>query len=243
MKIDKDKKRQSSLDKAGLVKPDESDLPHPDLQTTSAERPAEFGEHQAAADKEGLAGHGGFDRQSALEKAGLLDPAEENQQLPEVRKARPVKSAQSNSPPSALEKAGLVNPAENVEAESTDEDTGLVRSTVPEYETSKRRGNFDQQRLRTDQVRLIQRQANTELVISMLVCAVVAIVLWEVSPACTADRLGHSSNTQCRQPVTVYIRAGNQKKPMTNLMPGVASTWLPSYCPEAAGVVLEYLQF
>ncbi|MGB5438546.1 MAG: EAL domain-containing protein [Gammaproteobacteria bacterium] len=183
MKIDKSKKRQSSLDNAGLVKPDESDLQHPGLQTTAAESPGEYVERPAAAVREGLAAHRGFDRPSALKKAELLGPAEEkNRQVTEVNKTRPVKPAQSNGPVSALEKAGLVNPAEYIEEESIDEDTGQVRSTVPEYETSKRRGNLDQQRLRTDQVRLIQRQANTELVISMLVCAIVAIVLWGVAP-------------------------------------------------------------
>ena len=109
MKIDKSKKRQSSLYKAELVKPDESDLQRPDLQTTGAESPGEYVERPAAAVREGQAGHRGFDRPSALEKAGLLDPAEEkNRQVAEVNKTRPVKPAQSNGPLSALEKAGLV---------------------------------------------------------------------------------------------------------------------------------------
>ena len=118
---------------------------------------------------------------SALEKAGLVDPAKEDEQQAATTRVSTAKPAEGNKPPSALEKAGLVKPAEGGEEKTEEKDKGLLRSTVPELETTRRRGNFDQQRLRTDQVRLIQRQANTELVISMLVCAVVAIVLWGVA--------------------------------------------------------------
>ena len=54
---------------------------------------------------------------------------------------------------------------------------------VPVYEASSNRKAYNQQLLRTDQVRLLQRQAITELVISLLVCLVVSVVLWKLVPA------------------------------------------------------------
>ncbi len=133
-------------------------------------------------DKEGAVNSAIGDKPlSALEKAGLVGSAMKDQQQAVAKRAGPVKPEESNESASALEKAGLVNPADHEEEETGEGDAGLVRSTVPELETNKRRGNIDQQRLRTDQVRLIQHQANTELVISMLVCALVAIVLWEIA--------------------------------------------------------------
>ena len=54
---------------------------------------------------------------------------------------------------------------------------------VPVYEASSTRKAYNQQLLRTDQVRLLQRQAITELVISLLVSIVVSIVLWKLVPA------------------------------------------------------------
>ena len=53
----------------------------------------------------------------------------------------------------------------------------------PVYESRINRKAFHQQRLRTDQVRLLQWQAITELVISLLVCLVVSVVLWKLVPA------------------------------------------------------------
>ncbi|MDX2477994.1 MAG: EAL domain-containing protein [Gammaproteobacteria bacterium] len=178
MKSDKNDKRQPSQDKTGLLKPADGEQPQPDLKMTKPEKPAEFGERQAAVDMNDMKRSDSFNRQSVLEKAGLVDPAENDLRQPVVKKARQVKPAETSKVPSALEKAGLLNPEDNVEEESIEEDTGLLRSTVPEYEINNRRGTLGQQRLRSDQVRLIQRQANTELVISMLVCAVVAFVLW-----------------------------------------------------------------
>jgi diguanylate cyclase (GGDEF)-like protein/PAS domain S-box-containing protein len=63
------------------------------------------------------------------------------------------------------------------------EDAGPDTSAVPGYQFSNSRKAFDQQRLRTDQVRLLQRQAITELVISVLVSIVVSVVLWKLAPA------------------------------------------------------------
>jgi len=72
----------------------------------------------------------------------------------------------------------------NNKQHSTLENAERRRPAVSEFDYSSGRRSFDQQRLRTDHVQLLQQQVNTELVISMLVSVVVSIVLWELaSPA------------------------------------------------------------
>ena len=54
---------------------------------------------------------------------------------------------------------------------------------VPVYEASSGHKAYNQQLLRTDQVRLLQRQAITELVISLLVSVVVSVVMRDIATA------------------------------------------------------------
>ena len=59
----------------------------------------------------------------------------------------------------------------------------LEALVVPVYEASSSRKAYNQQLLRTDQVRLLQRQAITELVISLLVSVVVSVVMRDIATA------------------------------------------------------------
>ena len=71
----------------------------------------------------------------------------------------------------------------NNKQHSTLANAELETLDVPEYESSNNRKAYNQQLLRTDQVRLLQRQAITELVISLLTSTVVSVVLWDLAPA------------------------------------------------------------
>jgi diguanylate cyclase (GGDEF)-like protein/PAS domain S-box-containing protein len=75
-----------------------------------------------------------------------------------------------------------------MEIESSDKQPATLANAelealdVPVYEANSNRKAYNQQLLRTDQVRLLQRQAITELIISLLVSIVVSVVLRDLAP-------------------------------------------------------------